>query len=257
MSRPSIAELRRLLQDPRKPHDTPYGKVVMRTLSIYITAGLIGTRITPLAVTLVSVVAGLFGVWELYQGHWISGILWVNAWYLLDHVDGELARYRKTVSVTGLYFDTIANAIVQPLAFAAMGVSVWSATGDLDHLAVGLVSAYASLMLLVIPYCEAAVLLQWTQSGKMKLVGPGGPAGALSGASFFRRAFSMLHFLSAFPSILPILTLATLAASFYGFAVDVLALLLWSYAVVSTVVWVGILVNLVISKKLESKVRAA
>ncbi|MBI3316304.1 MAG: CDP-alcohol phosphatidyltransferase family protein, partial [Candidatus Omnitrophica bacterium] len=125
----TIDDLRKELQRPRRHKDTWYGKYVMRRLSIYITAFLAQFPVSPFWVNFVSILSGLLGAWLLSRQEWLWGILFVNGWYLLDHVDGELARFRKVFYATGLYFDSMANVIVIPAAFAGLGVGLKSATG--------------------------------------------------------------------------------------------------------------------------------
>src|SRR3989344_6556634 len=121
MGKETIRELRERLQGPRRPYDTHYGRYVMRRFSIYLTVLCSKMSLGPSAVTLLSILAGLLGAFFIYKNHWLTGILLVNAWYLLDHVDGELARYKGISSPTGLYFDTIANSIVPFFTFLAIG----------------------------------------------------------------------------------------------------------------------------------------
>lgn len=246
----SVRELRERLQGPRRPYDTLYGRYVMRTFSIYLTRFFIPLPVTPLGVTFLSVIIGLAGTVFLSCGYWLTGLLLVNGWYLLDHVDGELARYRKSVSATGLYFDTIANAFIQPLTFAAIGIGLRNSSLPDRDLWVGLVAAYGAMMLLVIPYCEAAVLLQF---GVLRDKGSSSAPNVPS-TSILKRLFAGLHYLSAFPVVLPIYTVGVFVAKASYHELSFLSRANFASAVLFTVVWVGILANLAVSSKLESKV---
>jgi phosphatidylglycerophosphate synthase len=52
--------------------------------------------------------------------------LWL--WYLLDHVDGQLARLHNTQSVTGIYFDFMMHHLVHPAVAFAIGYGIASQT---------------------------------------------------------------------------------------------------------------------------------
>lgn len=252
----SIQEFREKLQGPRRPYDTWYGRNVMRVLSIYITKLLAQTPVKPITVTLVSVVLGVFGAWLLTDGHWLLGILLVNGWYLLDHVDGELARLRKEVSPTGFYFDTIANAFVPPLTFVGLGIGLTNQDGSLIWLYLGLAAAYASLMFLLIPFCESAILLQWLRDKKGTSLKSAPQKEGEATLSLPRKIFSHLHSLVTFPVILPFLTVCTILLSFAASdqLENALEILVFCYAVTASVVWVFILANKLITRRLDEEV---
>ena len=52
----------------------------------------------------------------------LTWIVAVNLWYVIDHVDGELARLKNLKSDTGYYFDTALNFIVQLLFFVVLEI---------------------------------------------------------------------------------------------------------------------------------------
>ena len=230
MSAPTVAELRERLQAPRRPYDTYYGRRVMRFFSIYLTLIFIRWGTQPSSVTLLSLVVGVWGSYLLLYGQWVTGLLFVNFWYLLDHVDGELARYYKKSSASGLYFDTILNAIVPPLTFFSLGWSLGASDNSWTWVAAGSTAAYGSLMLLIIPYCEAMVLRQWSEStrpSEKKAVAP-------SEKKLANRLFNILHTAVTFPVFLPLITVAAL------FSLD-LRIFLMAYAATVSTVWIVIL----------------
>lgn len=255
----SIAQLRERLQGPRRPHDTFYGRHVMRKLSIYLTGALSKTAIRPEAVTAFSIGAGALGALSLSKGQWFLGILLVNLWYLLDHVDGELARFREEVSVTGLYFDTITNAIVPPLTFWGLGVGLWEIGGSVTWLWMGVTGAYASWMLLAIPFCESAVLLQWLKEKKHAASARPAASNALGNAlavGILKKTFAKIHLFITFPVVLPVLTATILFSAIAPSAVSAegsLKVILALYAVCATFTWTFILANQILTRKTDAK----
>ncbi len=250
----TIRELRQQLQAPRAAHDALYGRYVMRRFSVYLTVFFSRTPLGPSHVTALSLVAGLWGAWELGQGNWVVGVIGVNAWYLLDHVDGELSRLKSASSVTGLYFDTMVNAIVPPLALIGIGQGLHYYTGQTEMLLAGALGAYASLMLLLLPFAEAAVLLQWSRdSGRPLHVPEYHKTGPVSGP-VLKRAFSALHFIVTFPVFLPLITLTviTLALASPGWLEPALWAELLFYASGGNLVWVTRLANTVLARKVDA-----
>ena len=78
-------------------------------------------NIVTLVHMIVGVVAGVFiaigQIWTLLLG----AILW-QVWFLLDLVDGEIARYYKSQNVTGIYLDVISHHLLFPYFFISYGL---------------------------------------------------------------------------------------------------------------------------------------
>ena len=254
-----ISVLRERLQGPRRPYDTLYGRYVMRRASIYLTILFSKLNLSPKFVTFLSVLCGLLGVCAIFTGHWCGGILLVNGWYLLDHSDGELARLQARSSLGGLYFDTIANALIPPFTFLALGADLERRSGEILWFMAGSVAAIGYEMLLIIPFCEAAVLLQWAKASSHA---PGVPSAGKADEGplslCLKKIFALLHRLAIFPSALPVLTL-TLAGTFY---LDLRASLFFAqsallfYAFLVTLVWALILIQTIATDKLDKKYAA-
>jgi PKD repeat protein/phosphatidylglycerophosphate synthase len=118
---------------------------VHRRLSIYLTWALLHTRITLDQVSLLMIACGVAGA-----ALQLSGVLAVNAtgWallyvaFLLDKVDGEMARYRRQESVTGILLDRFHHRLAEPLLFLAVGVHEYRLNGSV----VALVAAFATML---------------------------------------------------------------------------------------------------------------
>lgn len=133
MSRPSIAELRPVCQPPavveRRSDEHWAGRLYMRGVSLRVTRLAVGWGIGADAVTLVMLVVGLAaaatvvvaGVWPA-----VVAFVGVQAYLLLDCVDGEVARWRRTESPRGIYLDRISHYLVEATLLGALG---WRAGG--------------------------------------------------------------------------------------------------------------------------------
>jgi phosphatidylglycerophosphate synthase len=106
----------------RKTPDLPWNTYVCRPLAAPIVSALERTPVTPDQVTLVSLCVGLAGsallvAWPGYLGLVVSVVV-LEAAYVLDCVDGMLARLRGTSSPAGHLLDFLMDEIK---AFALLG----------------------------------------------------------------------------------------------------------------------------------------
>lgn len=131
----SIPELRVRAQGraPEAGRD-PYVGITIRFFSIYITKVILRTRITPLQVTVASVIFFLAGIslfaWdEMSLALWGIALIYVST--LLDGCNGELARlqnYRPEIG--SRYVEPISHDIQYGLMFIPLAIGAYDATGS-------------------------------------------------------------------------------------------------------------------------------
>jgi len=98
-------------------------KTLQRGPSIYITALLLKTRLSPNTVSAISIFVGIAGsvVLVFPATYWLfAGIILCYLNILLDKVDGELARYKQNFSLRGVFLDEINHLVVPALFFVGM-----------------------------------------------------------------------------------------------------------------------------------------
>lgn len=117
----SIKELREICQKQKmtdKNFPLAYGYLFHRRISIYITRFFLASfpSITPSAIGALMICLSLagaagiaFGVSAMAE---VAGIALVYFGFLLDKVDGEIARYKKVFPLRGMYLDEIYHAVV-------------------------------------------------------------------------------------------------------------------------------------------------
>jgi phosphatidylglycerophosphate synthase len=127
-SRPSIAELRAVSQPAsvvgRRSAEHWAGRLYMRDVSIHVTRRLIATRVTPDSLTLLMIVVGLFAAGIVTVPTLWAAVLaavLVQVYLLLDCVDGELARWRRTTSAAGVYLDRLGHHVVEAALVLGLG----------------------------------------------------------------------------------------------------------------------------------------
>ncbi len=124
---------------------------VMRPLSFWPTWVFLKLGISANQTTVTSAVVGMVGA--LLIGHpslaWrVTGAVCINLWLLLDLVDGNIARYRKTCSEYGDFIDTVAAYLVLGAFYlgAGIGGQYDARTHDLGNVAGVSVSTAMVLM---------------------------------------------------------------------------------------------------------------
>lgn len=78
---------------------------------------------------------------------WLTAALLLQLWYLLDHVDGQLARWHGVASLDGVALDYLMHHSVALTTWFAAGWGVAAARGQPGWILVGACAAAASLLL--------------------------------------------------------------------------------------------------------------
>ncbi len=113
---------------------------ILRPAALPITWLLLHTSVTANQVTGSAILLGLLGNIALAAtgtGWFLTGTILLQIWYLLDHVDGQIARYRKTSGLTGRFYDFLMHHLIHgtlPFAlgwytFAITEIPVWILIG--------------------------------------------------------------------------------------------------------------------------------
>jgi phosphatidylglycerophosphate synthase len=128
MSRPSIAELRSVAQPDatmmRRNGEHWAGRLYMRRVSAHVTRALVGTGVAPNTLTglmiLCGIAAGGAVVIPTVAGPLVAAAL-IQAYLLLDCVDGEVARWTGRTSVTGVYLDRVGHYVAEAAFLTGVG----------------------------------------------------------------------------------------------------------------------------------------
>jgi hypothetical protein len=125
MPRPLLAELERRCQKPdHRVVGNWMARRVTRPLALRVTWLILPTGLSAGAATLLALSAAVasavaFG-WGSTWGA-LAGAALLQLWYLLDHVDGQLARYRGTESLDGAQLDYLMHHLVNVLVPFGLG----------------------------------------------------------------------------------------------------------------------------------------
>jgi phosphatidylglycerophosphate synthase len=106
----------------------PYLSRLYRPISLRMSWLLLKSGLSPNSITFIQIFVGLLGCFVIYTQHTtlglLSGILLLHFAYVLDCVDGEIARATNAESLQGIFLDKFAHAITMPAIFLSVGVYV-------------------------------------------------------------------------------------------------------------------------------------
>ncbi len=140
----SLAELRAIAQPPE--HSPSITDRVYRLVSIYISVPLARTGATPNGITLAWILLELVAIAALVAGTWsarMAGALLLEFSYLLDFVDGEVARLTERKSRAGEFLDLIGHGLAKTALPLAVGVAAARTSGLPQLLVIGALGALA------------------------------------------------------------------------------------------------------------------
>ncbi len=128
-----LERFRRLRQAAYKPQAPSVGYPLARWFArpVALPASWLLARIgvSPNTVTLVAGLCGLAAAGLLGYGAgvaYLPGVALLWAWYLLDHVDGQLARLTGQASLTGAYLDFLMHFVVHVALWWALAASTYA-----------------------------------------------------------------------------------------------------------------------------------
>ncbi|HXV28475.1 MAG TPA: CDP-alcohol phosphatidyltransferase family protein, partial [bacterium] len=198
----SLEELKTRCQKPRyKEVGNWMVRHILRDAALPLTRLLLHTKITANQVTLISLLVGAAGAalfafkpWGLF----LAGALFMQVWYLLDHVDGQIARYRGTACLTGRFFDYIMHHVIHGIIFFSLGYYSFLITGHQLFIWWGFVTALSMMMFNLMHDAKYKTFFEGLVGLKTKWISlrpPNESAGEskASGKGLLRQAFSFIH----------------------------------------------------------------
>ncbi|MBI4397957.1 MAG: CDP-alcohol phosphatidyltransferase family protein [Candidatus Omnitrophica bacterium] len=218
----TIDELRIKCQKPRyKEVGNWMARHIVRDAALYVTWLFLHTQITANQVTLLSLAVGLLSALFCIipnPGGFLLGALFLQTWYLLDHVDGQVARYRGSSSLTGVFFDYVTHYVVHSFVFLGLGIGAYLCHGREIFLLLGFFAALFMAFNAMFYDAKWKAFYHWLELLKVKEASFSWPnasrqAGNHPGEPFAKKVFMMLsklgeiHVLMNFLSALAVIGL--------------------------------------------------
>ncbi len=204
----SLIELERLCQKPRHRQVGSWlARRVARPLALVVTWVITPWPVSAHAVTVVALAVGVAAAILFAVGTpaaWLagSGLLW--AWYLLDHVDGQVARLRKTSSLDGVQFDYLMHHVINLVVPWGAGYGVARAAASDVWLLAGLTWGLGLLVMSLVNDTRYKAFMQrlkrfegrlWVQggAGKQNVPAPSPPTRAIALLAWTARKSCEIH----------------------------------------------------------------
>lgn len=108
-----------------------WGRIFLRRVSFYITYLFLNTNWTPNRVSILSCFVAVIGSAFLCIDDKLfiwGGVLLVNAWSVLDCVDGNMARCIKKASLVGEFFDAVGGYTISAFIMVGVGMAAYHTT---------------------------------------------------------------------------------------------------------------------------------
>ena len=248
----SLKELNAICQ---KPHYREVGnwmvRRVLRDLALPVTWFLLHTPVTANQMTALAFLAGGTGAALMAfpsSAAFLAGALFLQFWYYLDHVDGQIARYRGTACLTGRFFDFVMHQVIHGLILFALGFFVFQQTGQAVFVIWGFAGSLSTMTFNYLydaqykTFFEKLRTLDRVEIRRSEELPPKPQSRTPSGK--FKKLFSLCHKLHEIHVMMNILTLAavlqfvpgfraipwrTLLFVFYGLAAPLLAFVKLAY----------------------------
>lgn len=145
----SFSELRRVCQRPVRETNDVAGLIYGDFLSLPITKLMVDLRLSPTWASIGFLICGLAGAALSVGGGLIAigGAALLVLYYVLDCVDGEVARWQRVCDVRWTYFDYLFHLLVKPLTFLGVGLGTFLGHGAPWLLVAAFSAAVATLWL--------------------------------------------------------------------------------------------------------------
>ena len=191
-------ELKRICQKPDyKTKGNWYARNIVRDAALPATRLLLRTRVTADQVTLISLAVAMAGMAVLTwfgDGWFLAGVFLLQLWYYLDHVDGQIARYRKTVSLTGRFLDFMTHHIVHTVFLFALGFYAYRVSDGVLWIVLGFSVSILLLVFNLIHDVKYKTFFEQIEAqGGATIRGSAGQKSEAPAADFRRKLFSFLH----------------------------------------------------------------
>ena len=270
----TIKELRAICQAPaKKDVSNYYMRYVSRFFSIYPTRILLPLPVSADQVSFVMIAVGVgasFLFLSADRGMFLWGALGLQLWYVLDCVDGEVARYRfyqrakevvldKTrLSMTGSYWDYLNHYIVHGLSLFMISYGFFRMNGNPAWLLVGFTASFFQMLLLVVHDSKSRAFVEKIRKEAVGQIAA--QAKRFSGTAAvstkhhgpLKWVFISVHYSCTFPTVMNVITLTALFNLIAGpGTTDLRAALVLYYAVAAGVAFTGIAARNLSDKRID------
>ncbi|MBU0571428.1 MAG: CDP-alcohol phosphatidyltransferase family protein [Candidatus Omnitrophica bacterium] len=198
-----------------------YPRLVTFKVSIRLVSLLQNTGISPNAVTIFSLFVAVIAALFFASGNTYKlmiGALLLEFYYVLDCTDGQLARLKGLCSKEGAFVDYILNYIVHPIVFFSIGLGCYFASGKVLFIISGVISGWSMVLGYALSDCKHAVITAGLMKDNTPVVASAEEVyrDNVERDPLFKRFFMAMHKISTYPTIMNIITIASIVAVVSG-----------------------------------------
>ena len=257
----SLEQLKKICQKQNyRTNGNWMARHITRDMALPLTRLLLSTPVTANQISFLTMLTSVFSAFFLAgpgpKSFLVGACLW-QFWYLLDHVDGQIARYRKSVAPEGLFLDFMMHHLANLILPFGVGAHLFFLTAEPLALFTGFASSVSLGMIAILNDCKAKAAVEYlTKDGRPAAAHtPVSSSGA--GRSLPKKVFSMLHKSCEGHVVMNVISVFSI---FYFFhpdiksAVPALWFLTGYYGFVASVVWAYRLYYFVTSKQVTAYV---
>jgi hypothetical protein len=179
---PTIAELRAKVQKGRSDEIGNWlARRVARPTAVYGTWAAIRLGLSANQVTLLALASSMAAAAAIGTGArplFVIGVVLAHLSFWLDHVDGQVARWRGTASLDGVYFDYLMHNAASMLLGFSLGFGLAARSGDLWWTLAGFAVAVGWGLLSLHNDCRYKAFFQRLKSTKASYRVDGGSGGS-------------------------------------------------------------------------------
>jgi len=144
-----LYELKQIKKLQKRP-DGIFGSFMTRPVShivayLSMKLGLSPNIVSFISLVLCSIASGIIAIYTSYLWYVVAALIW---WFaaIFDAADGDLARYTKTASPFGGWFDSLLDRIKEFMIFALLGYISYKIYDNEIYLLLGVLSVFSNVM---------------------------------------------------------------------------------------------------------------
>lgn len=256
----NLSDLNKIVQ--KKDYKTTGNWMVrtfLRDAALPCTWLLLHTQVTANQVTLFALLIGLLSaVFFALPGTaaFVIACLLLQFWYYLDHVDGQIARYRKTAGITGRFFDFLMHHIIHGAVLFGLGFYWGLKFNSSFYYFWAFVTSSGMCLFNMMHDIKSKAYIEKMLQGKAwkTVLADGGQniyARSENKVSFPKKAFSVLHKLCEIHVFMNIVTGLALIALIWGGESNIRFCLFWFYGLVIPFITVVKLSFVILGRKID------
>lgn len=173
-----------------------YVRNIIRDSCVPATYFLLKTPITANQITLLSLVLGILGCVMFLivpKAYFVYLAFFLQLSYYFDHVDGQIARSKKQVSLSGIVLDIISHYIIFASIIAALTLKAFSGSHYAAYLYLGMIGVISIISFnLLVDSKYRAFFIELQKYSRVEII-TGGGHDSVREKSVFKSFFALLH----------------------------------------------------------------